>query len=225
MKDLSGLILHVSNSRLFDEMTKLYQCGESKAAQPLLVKYGLFEHLFPLTYRLLDSNYPVEKLIMLALQSTDTRLRESKPVTPAFIFAVLLWFPLLDRAKKLEQEGAEPLNALEQAMAQIIMTQNKIIMIPKRHTQIMREMWLLQFRFPKRQGARAEQVLEHPRFRAAYDFLALRALAGDESIELAEWWTTYQDLELNERESMVQALTAQPIKQKKPTRKKTKPKS
>ncbi len=214
IKPLSKLILNVSNSRLFDEITKLYQCGNGTAVQPLLLRYGLFEHLFPLSHELLGSDYPIEKIIMLALQSTDNRIRDNKPVTPAFIFAVLLWFPLRHRAAMLEQEGLDPLNALEQAMSQIITIQNKIIMVPKRHTQIMREMWLLQFRFPTRQGLRAEHTLEHPRFRAAYDFLALRALADDESIELAQWWTTYQDLDLPEREAMVLQLAEKPIAKK-----------
>lgn len=115
-----------------------------------------------------------------------------------------------------------PLLALEKAMHEVIMEQNKIVTIPKRFTQIMKEMWLLQFRFPKRLGGRAANLLQHPRFRAAYDFLALRALAGDESIELAEWWTTFQEVSEDEQTEMVNTLTAaEPRK----TRKKRKPKS
>ncbi|MFZ4076744.1 MAG: polynucleotide adenylyltransferase PcnB, partial [Legionellaceae bacterium] len=145
--------------------------------------------------------------------------QEGKPVNPAFIFAVMLWFPLRHHAAQLEKEGVEPLNALEQAMAHIIANQNKLILIPKRHTQIMREMWLLQFRFPKRQGTKAEQILEHPRFRAAYDLLVLRSLAADESVELAQWWTTYQTLEFTERERMTLQFAPKPIKRKRTTKK------
>ncbi len=86
-------------------------------------------------------------------------------------------------------------------------TKNNIILIPKRFTQVIREIWLLQFRFPKRLGHRAFNILEHPRFRAAYDFLALRALAADESIELAQWWTKFQEASPSDQLEMVEALT------------------
>ena len=155
----------------------------------------------------MTSSYPVNAFLIIALESTDTRVRENKPITPAFIFAVLLWFPLMERAEQLRNEGMDPLPALEKAMSQVITEQNKVITVPKRFTQVMREIWLLQYRFPKRSGSRAFNLLEHPRFRAAYDFLALRALAGDESMELAEWWTKFQEAESSSQMTMVAKLT------------------
>lgn len=204
--ELSHLITHISGSRLFDEMTKLYQCGEAASVQRLLVQYGLFAQLFKHTHQLMSSEYPVNALLGIALENTDTRIRDNKPITPAFIFAVLLWFPLIERTEKLKNQGLDPLPALDQAMSQIITEQNQLVTIPKRFTQVMREMWLMQFRFSKRTGNRAFHLLEHPRFRAAYDFLALRALAGDESLELAEWWTTFQEVDPTIQAEMIAAL-------------------
>ncbi|WP_419418675.1 polynucleotide adenylyltransferase PcnB [Legionella sp. D16C41] len=207
LEKLSSLILHVSSSRLFDEMTKLYQCGESETVQRLLIKYGLFEHLFAQTHALFDSQYPIKAFLGVALESTDARVHENKPITPAFLFAVLLWFPLLNRAASLQrEEQLPPLPALEKAMSQVISEQNKVIAIPKRYSQVMREIWLLQFRFPKRWGGRAINLLKHPRFRAAYDFLSLRALAGDESLDLAKWWTTFQEAGEEEQLQMIAKL-------------------
>lgn len=217
--ELSPLISHISGSRLFDEMTKLYQCGESVAVQRLLVQYGLFAHLFAQTHQLLESSYPVNAFLVIALESTDTRIRDAKPVNPAFLYAVLLWFPLLVRAEKLKEEGLDPLPALDKAMAQIISEQNKVVTIPKRFTQVMREIWLLQYRFSKRTGNRAYHLLEHPRFRAAYDFLALRALAGDETLDLAEWWTTFQDVDADKQANMVAAITQETPKTRRKSRK------
>lgn len=220
---LSYLITHVSGSRLFDEMTKLYQCGEAESVHRLLIQHGLFSHLFAQTAKLMDSHYPVNALIGIALENTDTRIRDNKPVTPAFLFAVLLWFPLQARTALLqEEEGLDPLPALEKAMSQVIIEQNQVITIPKRFSQIIREMWLLQYRFPKRLGGRAFNLLQHPRFRAAYDFLALRALAGDEELELAQWWTTFQDASENEQTEMIATLA--PAAPRKP-RKRRKPKA
>jgi poly(A) polymerase len=204
---LSHLITHVSGSRLFDEMTKLYQCGEAESVHRLLLQYGLFSHLFTQTEQLMDSTYPVKALIGVALENTDTRIKDSKPVTPAFLFAVLLWFPLQAQTIILQKEEAlDPLPALEKAMSQVIAKQNQIITIPKRFSQVMREMWLLQYRFPKRLGGQAFHLLQHPRFRAAYDFLALRALVGDETLELAQWWTLFQDASESEQTEMIATL-------------------
>jgi poly(A) polymerase len=219
LKTLNQLLTHVSNSRLFDEMTKVYQCGEAVLAHALLVEHGIFAVLFPLVHEQLQNNqYPVRTLIESALENTDARIRDDKPITPAFLFAILLWFPLLARTKKLQAEGVYPLPALEQAMAQVIMEQNQLVCIPKRFTQVMREIWLLQFRFEKRHGGRALKILEHPRFRAAYDFMALRALAGDESMALAQWWTDFQEVDEFLREDMLSKLK-QPIKKKAKKRK------
>lgn len=206
LSHLKELLRHVSSSRLFDEITKLYQCGEAVAAQGLLTEHGLFPQLFEQTAQLLTTDYPVNALLGIALENTDARIRDNKPVTPAFLFAVLLWFPLQKRANFLQEEGMDPLPALEKAMSQVIARQNQVITIPKRFTQIVREIWLLQYRFPKRFGHRAFHLLEHSRFRAAYDFLALRALAGDESMELAQWWSTFQEVDQNEQDNMVLAL-------------------
>lgn len=222
--DSGILITHISGSRLFDEMTKMYQCGEAKSVQQLLVQYGLFHHLFPQTAGLLESAYPVNALLINALESTDTRVREGKPVTPAFIFAVILWFPLMARKTQFILEGMDPLPALEKAMSQVITEQNRLVTIPKRFTQVMREIWIMQFRFPKRTGHRPYPLLEHPRFRAAYDFLALRALAGDESMELAEWWTTFQEVDAAAQAAMINQLEAVAIVPKPRKRRKPKPK-
>ena len=201
---LAPLINGISGSRLFDEVTKLFQCGEAESVYRLLIKYGLFCHLFSQTDSLMNSRFPVNALMVIALENTDTRIRENKPITPAFLFAILLWFPMLESASLLKKEGMDPLPALEKAMSQVIVEQNKVVTIPKRFTQVMREIWLMQHRFSKRSGNRAYHLLEHPRFRAAYDFLALRALVGDESMELTQWWTTFQEVDAETQETMVQ---------------------
>lgn len=216
LKELSSLILHVSSARLFDEIIKLFQCGEAEAVYALLLKYDLFKQLFSQTEAILSKKETAQAFIENAFKNTDTRVKENKPITPAFLFAVLLWFPLLEKATQLQQTNQlPPLIALEQAMYQIIAEQNKIIFIPKRLTQIMREIWLLQFRFNKRLGERAFNTLHHPRFRAAYDFMALRALAGDESVELAQWWTTFQEVSPEEQHQMIDTLSITKPKRKK----------
>ena len=214
IKHLAHHLTHVSSSRLFDEVTKLYQCGSAQMVQSMLVTYHLFETLFPQVTKLDSTVHPCDALIDIALQNTDNRIKENKPVTPAFFFAILLWFPLLQKTEELKSQGKEPLPALEQAMSIVIAEQNRIVSIPKRFTQVMREIWILQYRLTKRSGRRAFNLLQHPRFRAAYDFLALRALAGDESMELADWWTNFQEVDDDIKNKMVSELTPQRPRQR-----------
>ncbi|HVT63157.1 MAG TPA: polynucleotide adenylyltransferase PcnB [Legionellaceae bacterium] len=209
LNHMSHLIAHVSSSRLFDEMIKLYQCGSAVDVQPLLEQYGLFQPLFPQTAALFQ-RYPAQQFLMLALESTDNRIKANKTVNPAFLFAVILWFPMQARAKQLRDAGVDPLPAIDQAISYIFSEQNKIIMIPKRHTQVIRDIWSLQSRFVKRSKHRAQLLIQHPKFRAAYDFLVLRALAKDASIELAEWWTNYQETHEQTQENMRSTNDLQP---------------
>lgn len=192
--NLNHLLTQVSGSRLFDEMLKLYQSGNAYKVQKLLDQYGLFQQLFPMN-ALLPKHYPMSAFLDLALESTDTRVKERKPVNPAFLFAVILWFPMQARAKMLQKSGVDPMPALDQAYSQIISEQNKIIMIPKRHAQVIRDIWYLQTQFVKRNSSKIYHLYQHPRFRAAYDFFVLRALAHDESLDLAKWWTTFQEVD------------------------------
>ena len=218
IQSMSHLIENIPSSRLFDEVVKLSLCGEVTRAYHLLLKYNLFARLFKPTSELLNGPLApqVEALIIKALDNTDRRVRENKPVTPAFFFAVLLWFPLKERAAVIQQaEEIAPLAALERAMSDVIVAQNAAVAIPKRFTQMIREIWLLQFRFAKRSGKRPYVLLEHPRFRAAYDFLCLRAEMGDESKGLADWWTTFQDASEDKREQMITKNIKKPKQQSK----------
>lgn len=211
---LIDLIQHVSPSRLFDEMTKLYQCGHATKAHQLTKQFGLYQLLFPMTAEA-DSQFKNQQnLIQIALENTDRRISENKPVTPAFIFAIILWFPLLAQAEQMAEDGFEPLVALEKSMSDVLSSQCKLIAIPKRFTMVIREIWLLQYRFTKRSGNRPYQLLSHPRFRAAYDFLAIRALAGDADMKLADWWTLFQEANSEEKQAMITQIQGQPNKRR-----------
>ena len=158
---------------------------------------------------------PVTAFLTTALENTDVRMKNNKTVTPAFLMAVMLWFPLQQQANKIRiQQNLSPLEALEIAMDQVINEQNYVINIPKRFALVIREIWLLQYRFKKRMGTRPLLLLEHPRFRAAYDFLALRSIVGDEHTDLAEWWTRFQEVPIDTRQEMIAQITASYVKRR-----------
>lgn len=201
----------VSSARLFEEVNKLFLQGSALKSFDVLQEYDLFSQLFPLTAECLaqSSEDYFLQLLRQTLIKTDERIAANMPVTPAFFLAVVLWLPLQEAREKIQAEGVPPLPALEQAMSQVICEQVKTLAIPKRLSKVMREIWLLQYRLPRRYGLRPVRLLQHPRFRAGYDFLLLRAEVGDAPQELAEWWTTFQSCDEEAQTTMIAALSQQ----------------
>jgi poly(A) polymerase len=140
---------------------------------------------------------------MLALKNTDGRVREDKPVSPAFLFAALLWHEVLAAWKSIEAKGVRGIPALYQAMDQVSQVQAEKLAIPRRFGTDMKEIWALQPRFLQRAGRRPYRLLEHPRFRASYDFLLLRCESGEVDAAIGTWWTRFQDADENERQQML----------------------
>ena len=191
---LGGLLADVPPARMFEEILKLFLYGFGEQAFEALRHHGLFAQLFPRTEAALaveERGFPLT-FIAKALASTDGRVQQDLPVTPAFLFAALLWEPVRQIAQGLEAEGAHPSEALRRASAEVVDEQVKRVALPRRFSTPMAEIFALQPRFLQRQGKRPQRLMEHPRFRAAYDFMVLRAQAGEADPELAEWWTQLQ---------------------------------
>jgi poly(A) polymerase len=215
MRRLGYLLQDIPPARLFEELLKLFMSGDAEKAFDDLLSYELFGWLFPDARRAMDSS-PAEDLIRAALASTDKRIQEEKPVTPAFIFAALLWYPFVDEKQELEQEGASSVEASHEAAANVIAKQQLFTSIPRRFSGPMRDIWNLQFRLPIRHGKKADILMSHKRFRAAYDFLLLRELAGEKLDNLGEWWTEYQEVNEADRSAMKPTSTKPKRRRRRP---------
>ena len=211
IRRLAPMLRDIPSARLFDEVLKLFLAGRAERTFELLVEYDLFAPLFPASARALerDPDYTGD-LIRQALANTDERIALGKPVTPAFLFAALLWPAIPARAAQLQERGMPPIPAMQEAAHDLIVEQCKRIAIPKRFTIPIREIWDMQERLPRRQGKRADMLLENPRFRAGYDFLLLREDAGEQTGGLGDWWTEYQDASDSERRAMIRELNSRP---------------
>ena len=190
---LAHMLEAVPAARLFDEMLKLFMAGYALATFHLLREYQLLEHLFPATASELEESPRGAALIEAAMRSTDQRIAEDKPVTPAFILAALLWPPVVELKHRLEDNGLAPLEALAESAQSLISEQLHHIAIPRRFTTPMREIWEFQLRLQKRRGRKSVQLLGHRRFRAAYDFLLLREQSGEDLEGLGRYWTELQE--------------------------------
>jgi poly(A) polymerase len=173
IRRLAGLLAHVPPSRLLDEMLKLLLCGHSAEAVVQLRKEGLHHGVLPLLDAAMGRAVG-ERFVVAALQATDERLRAGKTVSPGFLFSALLWPEVEAEWKVQEEKGVPEVPALYQAMDHVMKAQAGKLPIPHRYGADMREIWALQPRFLQRAGKRPYRLLEHPRFRAGFDFLLLR---------------------------------------------------
>lgn len=204
---LGHLLRDIPPARLFDEILKLFLSGYAAATFDLLQQHELLIHVLPATAQSLSTKDPViTAFLKQALINTDLRIAEGKPVTPAFLFAALLWYPQVKLQAQLEAEGMPAYPARHESSQAIIASQCNHTAIPRRFSVPMREIWDFQHRLPQRHGKRADATLMNPRFRAAYDFLLLRVEAGEPLEELAQWWTTYQVADEAERRAMIKKL-------------------
>ncbi len=210
------LLNEVSTARLFEETLKLFHGGHARETFDLLRKLQLFKYLFPQTEEALndtDGKHTMN-LLQTAFKNTDERIRDDKPVTPAFLFAILLWKPLLYYIETYCDKGHHEAEARDIAIEKVIEEQIKSITIPRRFSSMMRDIWKLQYRLPNRQGNRAYRILSHKRFRAAYDFLVIRAEHDPELLDLARWWTEFQYVSEKEKTAMIKNLKSKSSKTK-----------
>jgi poly(A) polymerase len=207
MQELAPLLHQVPAARLFDEMLKLFLSGHASASFAGVLKYDLLEILLPSTALAAKDQPEVLKLIQLVMHNTDARLAINKPVTPAFLFAALLWYPVLAQHKRILEKKLPFFPALHRAMDEAIAIQAEITSIPKRFSRPMQEIWELQFRLARRTKQRIMKSLQHPRFRAGYDLLLLREEAGEIQTDLGPWWTEFQFATKERQSQMIAELS------------------
>ena len=229
------LLEAVSAARLFDEVLKLFMSGYAEAVFDLLLKEDIYQRLLPFDESTRTMFY--RQFVKQGLINTDIRIQQEKPVTPAFLFAVLLWPAVEISAGQLLKQGLSLYDAISIAGQEIIEQVNVRITIPKRFRYMMRDIWMLQIRLPNRVGKRAYKLLEQKRFRAGYDFLLLRSdvanAVGNENpndinqfnisalTELSKWWTSFQHESEDGKKIMLRELPAnKPRRKKKFSRKK-----
>ncbi|MDH5628785.1 MAG: polynucleotide adenylyltransferase PcnB [Gammaproteobacteria bacterium] len=232
---MAHMLTHVSSARLWEEMNKLFLSGYASTIWKNLLTYKVANELFPQTTKALkydsydsktsnirttNNNHSVESsspqdfsdFIYEALASTDKRIYQDLPVTPAFLFAVLLWKPLLDSISFHINKGLKPYVAYQKASTQVLNDQLALVSIPKRFSSVIREIWDLQSKLINQKPRQIYSVLSHPRFRAAYDFLCLRAGKDKQLSQLANWWTQIQLQDSQGQETMIGYLTRQSTK-------------
>ena len=212
IRELANLLEDIPAARLFEEVLKLFLGGRAAETLEMLRHYRLFRPMFRLTDEAIEASDKASALnfLSMGLGNTDARIEDGKPVTPFFLFAVLLWEPVRQRYEALQEEGVSPAEAMQVAADEVAGKQQQFVSIPRRFSTPMREVWQLQTRFQTRSGKRALRLLGHPRFRAAYDFLLLRAENGEIEQEVADFWTEFQEADASRQQQMISELGNRP---------------
>ena len=189
---LGHLLQDIPPARLYEETLKLFHSGHAVESFQQLRDYHLLQYLFPQTAAIIEEDGAAVRFIELALHSTDKRIRAELPVTPAFLFAAMLWAPLQRRVAQEVEQGVPYAMAMQQSITDVVGEQVRSLSIPRRFTTVMRDIWAMQARFRYRKGKRAHSLFHHPKFRAAYDFICLRGEAGEDVGEDVTFWTEKQ---------------------------------
>jgi len=208
LKTLSGLLQEIPQSRLFNELLKLFFKGSAQSSFHYLKQYDYIDVLFPNLSLILkiEDNKKQCKLIQLSLCATDQRFLEGRSLNPGFLLSVLLWPRVsyeLDRSQKTFRHFYQ---ALHHAIDKVITDQNNVLRIPRRFIVTMRSVWVMQYQLLRRRGKRVYSVLQHRYFRATFDFLMLRTEAGEPFQEIVHWWQAFQKVSYVKQREMVLEL-------------------
>ena len=216
---MAPLINNVPAARVFDEMLKLLMSGHALACLQQLRSEGLHHGLLPLLDVVLEQPIGM-KFVTLALESTDNRVKAGKGVSPGFLFASLLWHQALEKWNAYKAAGESPIPALHLAADDVLDSQTEKLALQRKIGSDMRDIWSMQPRFERRVGKAPYKLLEHPRFRAGYDFLLLRCQSGELEMELGDWWTAFYEGDPTQREQLLVTASAAPqgAKRKRPPR-------
>ena len=202
--EMKTLLADVPQSRLFDEMLKLLQTGHAVASIAQLKFLGLSTGIYPLLDVVVDA--ADEQFLKLALQDTDRRVGEGKPVAPSFLLSCVLWTDVREGWARRKKRGEHTMPALQDAIDEAFNVKIGDVSGRGKLGTDMREIWSMQPRFEKRTGSTPYSMLEQPRFRAGFDFLRLRAQTGEIEMELAEWWEKFSTAYDDERHEMIEAM-------------------
>ena len=228
IKALSPLMANIPAARMFEEFLKMFISGKAVANYEQLREYNLFRYFFPAVDQALDANDELlERFIMLAMANTDKRINNDQRVTPAFLFAAMLWYPLQKYIAQINTNNSlSPQDAFFAALNEVMPEQQRSIAIPKRFQGVMKDIWILQDKLARREGKKAFKTFEHPKFRAGYDFLLLRSEIESDNTQLAElakWWTDFQDVSDDAKVQMVRAIKSPNSGKRRSPRKRRKP--
>ncbi len=216
IRELAHLLESASSPRLFDELLKLLCGGHAAESFRMHKDYGIDRALF--SHGFVDGDEaadPADRLVGLALRNSDDRIARGLGVTPGFLLAALLWPPLQRRMARLE--GDRHLMRQRECAEEVVLEQSQHTTIPRRISNISKEIWELQIRLERKDRRSVNFCFDHPRFRAGYDFLLLRERSGEDAGGMGEWWTTFQDVDQNQRVHMLEQLSARPKRRRRRT--------
>jgi poly(A) polymerase len=212
LKEMKALLADVPQSRLFDEMLKLLQTGHALATVEQLRTLGLARGIYPLLDLVVERAQ--QPFVSAALQDTDRRVGEGKPVAPSFLLACVLWSDVRDGWARRVAQRQHSHPALQEAIDEVFDARIGDVSGRGKLAADMREIWMMQPRFDKRVGSTPFGLVEQPRFRAGFDFMRLRADVGEIDEALADWWQEFSTADDSLRQDLVDQVREEQTRQR-----------
>lgn len=212
MEECKPLLGNIPQARLFDETLKFFTTGHADASLNALQDYDFTQYLMPVLHDVVQTEKGAE-WVHRVLEQTDARVNQDKSISPGFLFAALMWPKIEQRWQFHQKQGSPSIVALDQSITEVMNQNSDQVTITKRFVADMREIWSLQPRLERRLPRQVKGLVEHPRFRAAYDFLLLRAQLGhlnEAGLGLAQWWDDFYFAQPEERIEIIAVLRSQP---------------
>jgi poly(A) polymerase len=201
---MKSLLADVPQSRLFDEMLKLLQTGHALATVAQLRLLGLAQGIYPLLDLVVAR--ADQPFVNAALQDTDRRVSEGKPVAPSFLLASVLWADVRDGWAQRITQRMPSYPALQASIDEVFDAQIGDVSGRGKLGADMREIWMMQPRFDKRLGTSPFSLVEQARFRAGFDFMRLRAEVGEVDVLLAHWWQEFSMADDSMRQDLMEQV-------------------
>jgi poly(A) polymerase len=203
---MANLLSSIPPARLTEETQKLFLAQKAWSCLETLERYSLFQPLFPLTAQCIHTSAQFKHFLKLILENSERRLMEGKTVNYSFLMAAFLWEPVLKKSEHYREKKMSPSIAFDQAAYQVLKDQSKHVLIIRRHAEMVRDIWRLQYALENRRPRLVRHALGHPALRAAYDFLLLRTEAGEPFKKASAWWTEFMTATRAKQDTMLAEL-------------------
>ncbi len=204
------MLQEIPAARIYHELAKIFLKGHGEGCFDTLREYGAMAALFPSLIPFFD-NEPVLVFIKKVLRNCDRRVAEGKPVTPAFLFAALYWCVFQERLRKHSTVNGL---ILDEVIESVLRDMALEFSCPRKVALRVREIWLFQTSMQRLKARSVRGLFQRPAFRAAYDFLLLRAECDVALESLSAWWRAYVEGTDEERAEILEQIK-KPLKKKK----------
>ena len=189
----SATVTRAAPPRLYEEVLKLFLCGEGEKGYQLLRRSGLMAALLPGFSDWLDQEsdgFP-HAGIGQALDWIDRLVLDGEKVSPQLLLALMFGEYLEEKGEGFRRSGAPLQQSLDMATAEFLGELSGTVLIPHKIGVQVRDILSNLRRFRKTPGKQPYSFISRPSFAAALCYFRFLCTATGEGMEIYRWWEQY----------------------------------